>query len=228
MFGAIATIALGAAVELLAPLGRFDTRVAYTANAIAHPALTRVVLAITALGASEAFFVISATIAVALIAERRPALLVGWLVATAGTGILNATLKELFRRARPALPDPLHAFTGWSFPSGHAMGTLAIAGMLAYVLGTFHRDQRTRIALVGAAAAWSVLMGATRLYLGAHYVSDVLAGFLGGAAWLAVSVALTEHLRRRWEGSRQPGLSESPGPARPGPASSRKVTTTGA
>ena len=107
----------------------------------------------------------------------------------AGGGLLlNLLLKELFHRARPGadlvylLPSP----SSLSFPSGHTMGTTSVVGSLAVILHVMKAPRGVRWAatLLGFAAILGV--GLSRVYLGAHYPSDVLGGFLAAAAWVSV------------------------------------------
>ncbi len=96
--------------------------------------------------------------------------------ALAGCGLLNTALKALFARPRPTFADPLAVAAGWSFPSGHSMGTFVAFGMLSYLGLLLLRTLRARLALVALALGWTVAMGFSRMYLGVHYLSDVLAG----------------------------------------------------
>jgi len=116
----------------------------------------------------------------------------------AGSALLNVALKEVFARARPDGADPALHGGGWSFPSGHAMNTFVFCGMVAYLLvrlSPWRAGLAFRVALL---FAWALAMGFSRLYLGVHYASDVVAGFLAGAAWVAVCVSGAEvALRRR-------------------------------
>jgi undecaprenyl-diphosphatase len=98
-----------------------------------------------------------------------------------GIELLNALLKLVFHRPRPELAF-IHLDT-YSFPSGHAAGSSAIYGVLAYLTLRHVRGRRGVLA-VAAAAALVAAIGFSRLYLGAHYLSDVLAGLSLGATWL--------------------------------------------
>jgi membrane-associated phospholipid phosphatase len=87
--------------------------------------------------------------------------------------------------------------TSYSFPSGQAMESLVVYGMLAYFTVLTLRSQRARAVSVGGAALIVVLIGLSRVYLGAHYVSDVVGGFAAGGAWLGTVVTAWEAIRRR-------------------------------
>ncbi|WP_438026123.1 phosphatase PAP2 family protein [Sorangium sp. So ce233] len=163
--------------------------------------------AFTHLGSGWALTVVAIVVGAALVWRRERVLAVGWLVALAGGGLLNYALKALFARPRPTFDDPLALATGWSFPSGHSMGTFVTFGMLSYLGLLFVRTLRVRLAILAFAMSWTVAMGFSRMYLGVHYLSDVLAGFAAGSVWLAVCISGIEVARRR------PGKANQPIPA---------------
>jgi undecaprenyl-diphosphatase len=105
-----------------------------------------------------------------------------------GAELLNLMLKLAFHRPRPEVAF-VHLET-YSFPSGHAMVSTAVYGALAYLAWSRLRTRRARVVLLTGTAALLSLICFSRLYLGAHYLSDVLAGAAGGAFWLAVAIAL--------------------------------------
>jgi undecaprenyl-diphosphatase len=107
--------------------------------------------------------------------------------AMAGASLVFRLLKVFFDRARPPLADRLVAETNESLPSGHATMSTVVVGTIV-VLAWAGRGVLARAAMVAAAAAWIGAVGATRVYLGVHWVSDVLAGWAVGAAWLALCV----------------------------------------
>jgi undecaprenyl-diphosphatase len=137
-----------------------------------------------------------AAVATALLARRRAWTDITFLLASfAGAAILNALAKAAIARPRPLFHDPSLVFRTHSFPSGHTMGTTAVCTALAIVIA-----RRTRYGppAIAAAAAMIGLIAASRIYLGAHYVSDVVGGVLLGIAWvLVVLLALTIRERRR-------------------------------
>ena len=144
----------------------------------------------------------TAAVAVALLFRWQILLALGWMAAQAGGGLLNRVLKDTFERTRPKFADPVLAASSWSFPSGHAMGTFIFCGVGCYLLLRDTRSWTTAPVLVTASASWCVVMAFSRLYLGVHYASDVLAGLLAGVAWVAVCVSALEVLRGRTGGAR--------------------------
>jgi membrane-associated phospholipid phosphatase len=140
-----------------------------------------------------------ATVAVAVPLRRRYGTVVAaaWIAAQAGGGLLNLALKGAFERAQPEFADPLLASSSWSFPSGHAMGTFVLWGLGCYLLLRELRSWTATAVLVAVTLAWCVVMSFSRLYLGSHFASDVVAGMIAGAAWVAVCASAFEVLRRR-------------------------------
>jgi undecaprenyl-diphosphatase len=141
------------------------------------------------------------TVAVAAYFVRRAKLneAVFVLVSALGIEIVNAVLKLLFHRQRPEFAY-VHLDT-YSFPSGHATGATAIYGVVIYLL-VRDRVTSTRIMAAVGFAALIVLVAFSRLYLEAHYLSDVLAGCSLGAAWACATLFVYESSRGRFETSR--------------------------
>lgn len=102
--------------------------------------------------------------------------------------LVSALVKVAFHRARPVLPDPLAHAHGYSFPSGHALGSAALFGSLALV---GHAKSLSRPAAVALAVVLPVFVAATRVLLGVHYVTDVVGGLLLGWACAALVWRLT-------------------------------------
>jgi len=111
--------------------------------------------------------------------EKITALL--FIVSFVGTFLLNSLLKLIFARPRPDLFPPLVVEHSYSFPSGHAMSAIAYFGLLALVL--WQKGHRGWAVLAGL---WVPLVALSRVYLGAHYPSDVLASLTIGTIWLVI------------------------------------------
>jgi membrane-associated phospholipid phosphatase len=114
-----------------------------------------------------------------------------------GGQVLSNGMKLGFRRERPFFADPLATESTFSFPSGHALVSLAVYGAIALLLARRISSHRRRALLLAATAIWVTLIGFSRLYLGVHFLSDVLAGFAAGVAWLALLYVALE-LRSRY------------------------------
>jgi membrane-associated phospholipid phosphatase len=173
------------------------------------PRLVSAFEAVTFFGSPSTLTVLGLAVALVLCALRRWSLLLGWAAALVGTGLLNTTLKEVVRRLRPKLPEPWITEPGWSFPSGHAMGSLVAYGFLAYLLTRItpgHFPRRTAIALL---AGLVLLIGFSRIYLGVHFLSDVIGGYAAAAVWLTFCILMTHRTQRRMQ-PKPPGLDKPP------------------
>jgi undecaprenyl-diphosphatase len=104
-------------------------------------------------------------------------------LASAGGWLLNDSLKTLFGRPRPAVVPHLHEVMSLSFPSGHAMTSAAVYLTLGALLMHISARRITKIYCMGVAMLATLLIGSTRVYLGVHYPTDVLAGWLMGMSW---------------------------------------------
>lgn len=121
------------------------------------------------------------------------------LCAVPGGLLLNVLLKYIFQRARPHFDEPLVNLATFSFPSGHTSGATVLYGMLAAWLVCHCRAKALQGLIVAAAVFMVAAVALSRLYLGAHYLSDVLAGMAVGGAWLAVCITSVSTLRRQRE-----------------------------
>ncbi len=151
------------------------------------------------------------TVVFAILLVRGPTgLAAAWLYATLGGALLNPLLKAVFARSRPLHDHGLVEASGWSFPSGHASGALLVYGMLAYLV-VRHTRAVYHLPAAAVAIVLIVLIGASRVILQVHYLSDVLAGYMSAAAWIAICIAALETLR--WRQFRQAADPPGGGPA---------------
>jgi membrane-associated phospholipid phosphatase len=127
--------------------------------------------------------------AIILLAQRRRwAAAITIFVATLGGMQLNALLKPLFQRSRPEYAVEILAGPTWSFPSGHAMASFIGFGILAYFRSRAERSHHRRRAIYGVIALVIIGVGFSRLYLGVHYFTDVIGGYLAGSIWLLLCI----------------------------------------
>jgi undecaprenyl-diphosphatase len=140
-------------------------------------------LDITALGSGTVLGVVVAGLAGFMLLQglRRTALFV--VVASCGGWVLNSLLKEFFERPRPDIVPHLREVLTLSFPSGHAMTSAAVYLTLGALLMRIAERRTTKIYCMALAMFLTVLIGVTRVYLGVHYPTDVLAGWMIGLAW---------------------------------------------
>jgi membrane-associated phospholipid phosphatase len=141
---------------------------------------------VTQLGGATFLLAVTIVAALVLLLKRRIAHAALMGAALVGGEGLNMALKAAFERPRPSFSEPLATAAGYSFPSGHAMVALAVYGALAFVIATSVKSRRAQVLIPVAAAVLVLAIGFSRLYLGVHYVSDVLAAYGAGLAWLTV------------------------------------------
>ena len=163
----------------------------------AAPRLTLVAQAVTLLG-SVGFLTAGSVICVIVLLRKR-----AWNRAIAvvstmiGGSVLNILLKHFFQRQRPVFENPLVTLSSFGFPSGHTMGATLFYGLLALLITFSMRSWFWRALVCLAAFLIVAAIGITRIYLGAHYLTDVLAAIAAGGVWLALCWTAVESFRKR-------------------------------
>lgn len=152
---------------------------------------------ITALGGAAVLVLVILLTAVFLALQRRYRAMVLVLVCTTVGQLLNSGLKAAFGRGRPEPYLHLVEVSSASFPSGHAMMSAVVYLTLGALLAGMQTAQRVRVFVFSAAVLLTVLVGVTRVYLGVHHATDVLAGWAAGSAWASACWLVAEWLRRR-------------------------------
>ncbi len=171
----------------------WDTRILQSAADHRTPALTWLMKTVTDLGATLSLTAAALALSALLLWRRlhREALFV--LLSLGGAALLNVLLKQLFQRPRPDVVAPVVVAHGFAFPSGHTMSSMAVA--CAVTLLCWHIRWRYRWVVSAGALAFAVLVGVSRVYLGVHYPSDVLAGWLVSIDLVAVIYLLVFKVR---------------------------------
>jgi membrane protein DedA with SNARE-associated domain/membrane-associated phospholipid phosphatase len=175
---------------------------------VAHrtSALTAVLRVVTDLGGTAVLTIVGLLVAAVVARQTRSWRPVAFLAVTAaGSSLLTVAAKTLVGRPRPPAATRLVTANGSAFPSGHALNTAAIIGACAVVLWTY---RRARIWATTGAAVVVLLVGFSRLYLGVHWLTDVLAGYALGVGWLA-AVTTAFHLTRP-EPAEPPPVEQAP------------------
>lgn len=179
-------------------LTRFDLTLSTWIRAHSTQLGDRIFVLVSALGAPAATTAIAAFGAVVLLARRNWIMLSAWIAAFGGQAILTVVLKNVIHRPRPVDASKFFYGTSFSFPSGHALGAVVGFGMLAYLIGsTWIVSLKGRVRLGIATAAFVLAIGISRLYLGVHYFSDVVAGYAVGLLWLSVCISAPQVVQRR-------------------------------
>ncbi|MGB3135171.1 MAG: phosphatase PAP2 family protein [Nodosilinea sp.] len=166
----------------------FDEHILLWIHQFANPALDRAMLAITQLG-NPSTVVPLACIGVSWFCfRRRWQMAMFFFITCLGGAVLSTGLKLAFSKVRPALWPQLITETTYSFPSGHALGSMVLYGLIAYLLANRYANLRGLI--YGVAVVLIAAIGLSRLYLGVHWPTDVLAGYSTGFLWLSVCIML--------------------------------------
>jgi membrane-associated phospholipid phosphatase len=184
---------------------KVDTRLADWLHEHASPDLTTFFEAVTRLGNVSTLLVL-VLLACAVLWRK------GWIVelqllvlAGVGAEIITVGLKHGFQRDRPFFSDPLATEGSYSFPSGHASVSLAVYGTLGFIAARHLGSRRAQFAVFAGTTVLVLLIGFSRLYLGVHFLSDVIAGYSLGIAWVALCVVLLQlrlRLKERGQTSR--------------------------
>ena len=178
---------------------RLDIAAANWIHSRARPTGLAVSQLISEIGSPTSMGVIAVVGGAILLVRRRLVTLVTWIAVFGGGGLLEKLLKRVVHRTRPAFTPTPPVEQSLSFPSGHTMMCAIGMGMLVYLLTVpRHMPRPWRGVLIGCAVSLVLAVGISRVYLGAHYPSDVLGGLAFGTAWVSVCVAVAgiEHHRR--------------------------------
>ncbi len=163
---------------------------------------------VTALGGMGILGLFAAIAVGYLALDRKPHAALYVAVAVAGGMLLSTGLKEAIDRPRPDLvPHGQHVYTQ-SFPSGHSMLSAVTYLTLGALLARLHERRRVKLYLIAVAVFLSLAIGASRVYLGVHWPTDVLAGWSAGAAWAVLCWVVARALQQRGRVEEEPAASE--------------------
>ncbi len=161
------------------------------------PWLQRVMVDVTALGGGTVLTIITAIVVVYLIVIDKGSTAIFVAIVIAGGGAANEFLKSMFGRARPDLVAHLTEAYSSSFPSGHDMNSALTYLTLAALLARTQKDRRVRVFLLLVAILLTLAVGFSRVYLGVHWPTDVIAGWCVGATWALIFSLIAHALQRR-------------------------------
>jgi len=174
----------------------FDDPLLWRAHALAGPALDRFFIFISAIGYQWGVVPVDIALTIGLLVARRwrEATFAG--VSLGGSALLNMATKQFFQRNRPTLWESIAPEHTFSFPSGHAMGSATLA--MVVLLLCWHTRARWPVAAL--ATLFALTVGASRIYLGVHYPSDILGGWAAGIAWVSGVYLVLYRIRERpWQ-----------------------------
>lgn len=150
----------------------------------------------TTVGGPAGVGVISGIALIALVIAGRYRWVIYLAVTAGGGGLLDMELKRYFARARPDVAEMLRLAHGYSFPSGHALGSTVVFGALAYIASRVIPSWGGKAAAIALAIVLILSISLSRVYLGVHWGSDIIAGMTAGAVWLTTTTVAYEVLRR--------------------------------
>jgi undecaprenyl-diphosphatase len=183
-----ATLALGTFVRITRELIEGDVSAMDSAILLAvakkrTPWLTITAVDVTALGSITLVVLFSVFTLVVLLVLRDRMGALQLFTASVGAGISTLVAKNLIERTRPAEAQQLIVVSGFSYPSGHSVSTSALYLTIAIIAGRYVQHTGARAAIFVAVSAVLIMIGASRVYLGVHYPTDVVSGISLGAAW---------------------------------------------
>ena len=178
------------------PLAGTDHSVALWFHAHLTPAFVSVLRGITEFGSSEWIAIVLSIAVLFFVFKRWWPSLVMMVVAIPGGMLLNEWIKILVHRHRPFVDGWFVDWSGYSFASGHTIGATLLYGQLALFIIPLIKSRHGRVLVFSAATFVIVLVGFSRIALGAHYLTDVLGGMFLGTSWLTLCVLISRPLQR--------------------------------
>lgn len=174
-----------------------DLRLAAYLHAQATPLLTVVMIFISYFGSLTVTGGIAFVSGIISWRRQQGERLRALVVAVPGGMLINFLAKYIIHRPRPFFDNPILTLTTYSFPSGHAMASTVLYGLLAAFAIKTSTNPRRRVIAVSIAVSLIVLVCFSRIYLGVHYLTDVLAGVAEGIAWLVLCLTMMKIMQRR-------------------------------
>ena len=167
----------------------FDNVMFWLVRYFSTPTVDQIMIIITDLGFGSTYFLLITAVLFLLVYRRRWLALRTLIICLAGGVVLNYVLKNLFERVRPDFLRVVDA-AGYSFPSGHAMVSLCFYGMVGFLAARSLKRGSQRLAVLITVSLLVAAIGISRIYLGVHYASDVVAGYAAGFMWLTLCISL--------------------------------------
>ena len=175
---------------------RLDARVHDWAVAKRYISATTFFETMTKIGGPAGVAAIAIVITIALLITRRFRWAIYFAFTIGGGGLIDSELKRFFARARPGVAEMLRHASGYSFPSGHAMGSTVLFASLSYLAIRTLPRWRWKSAAMALGATFIVFVSLSRVYLGVHWISDVGAGITAGLLWTTMTTVAYETSRR--------------------------------
>jgi undecaprenyl-diphosphatase len=200
VMGLLSAIGFGVVALLIGEhkIAQFDSAVSSYIQSFESPGLTVIMKGFTDLGSTPTVILLSLLMMILLYRglRRRRADLIFFGVVIAGTGIINEILKQLFARTRPDVHRLITA-GGYSFPSGHSMAAFAFYGVLSYLFWRHLSTLFGRALWLLFCSLMILAIGVSRVYLGVHYPSDIVGGYLASGCWLAFAIGFFQRYQKK-------------------------------
>ena len=179
----------------LETISSFDEPIIDFVQGVEAPWLTTVMRMFTDIGSTTAVLVLGVVALGILLMKEYRSQAILFVIALAGTGILNQTLKLIFKRERPDL-NRLIDIGGYSFPSGHTMIAFSLYTILTYIIWRNLKSSWSRIGIAVLAVFMIIMIAVSRIYLGVHFPSDIVGGFLASSVFLFLIIGIYQRFQR--------------------------------
>ena len=147
--------------------------------------------AATQLGSTATVFALAVVVGLFEVVRGRPRVGIAAAAAIGLGALANSTIKLVVARPRPDLLTPIVVEPGYSFPSGHSLSAMVAYGVVAVLVARSALPKQARVGIIGLLAALVAVVGLSRIYLGVHYPTDVIGGWLMGFAWVTLFAAVS-------------------------------------
>lgn len=181
---------------ILGPLLALDTAVAQSLYAIRDMRIVEAFIWISELGVAETIVGLTGIVALVLAYRKMWPLVLGLFLSVFGTVAAVMLLKAVFERPRIGIDMAAYLETSFSFPSGHAALSLALYGFIVWMILTLMKKSRIRTSIIIVLIVLIIAIGFSRLYLGLHYISDVIGGYVVATVFLALGILTTKKLQK--------------------------------
>lgn len=205
-----AFVFIAAAVIMDPSVMSMDANASTWLHAHARPLVTEFMIVVSFLGAPSTLTGTTVVTGLVLVYRQRFQQSIILLSVVLGGNFLNFCLKQILHRGRPVFEDPILTLPTYSFPSGHAMAATVFYGLAAAYAATHAMRRCSPRSVILAAVTMIALVCFSRVYLGVHYLSDVMAGVAEGVAWLVLWLTALQYFSDRQESS--PAGSDGPNP----------------
>lgn len=180
----------------------FDRVIMSFIQGLETPSLTAIMKFFTLMGSFKMIALIAIIVIIFLyIVLKHRSELILFTIVIIGARILNRFLKEFFQRTRPDF-HRLIEIGGYSFPSGHAMNAMAAYGILTFLLWRHISSRRGRTFLIVLSSLFILMIGISRIYLGVHYPSDIIAGYLASGFWVGMAIWIYQKYKEKRQARR--------------------------